>query len=120
MSSLESLFGIWKLRSLLDVENGIEKHRDYKIEGRLIYAKPDSVFVGLTYHKPSGYSSSFYTGRFQLDGALIKHHIDFSSDEERNHTTLERRFSFEGESTLILAGKSHSGKSVKLIWEREK
>lgn len=117
---IESLFNIWRLKSISDLSEGKAVKRNYKTEGRLIYSKPNHIFVGLCYHKPSGYKSNFYTGTFEVneEESKVFHKIIISSDDQRNGSTLERSFSLEG-PILTLRGQNHIGNEVELVWERE-
>ena len=55
---MEKLIAAWKLGSSEDLdETNSFKEREYKIERRLLYSKPNNVFVGLEYFHVDGYKS---------------------------------------------------------------
>lgn len=116
--SKEEVYGVWSLRKLVDIQDGLEVERPYKIEGRLIYSSPNIMFVGFNYFKDSRFHSNFYTGEFTIEKGKMFHHVRLSSDESCYQTTLERSFRFLDQNTIILEGLNNAGVAARVVWDK--
>jgi len=107
--------------------------------GRIVYTA-DGQMIGILAHerrpKPKGPIATdgealelyrtfvSYTGRYELAGDTVTHHVDISWNEVWTGTDLVRRLKLDGErltlSTLSGTGSTDSRQGVSvLVWERE-
>jgi len=142
MMNKQQMVGTWKLRSCVrEVAETGEKFEPLGKApfGRLVYTATGHI-IGILAHekrpKPNGPIATdseatelfrtfvSYTGRYELVGDKVLHHVDSSWNEVWTGTDLVRQVSFDGQkltlSTLPGVGSHDSRRGVSvLVWERE-
>lgn len=124
---MDALIGVWFLADWRRID-GQPAQFGASVDGRLCYERGGfvSAFLMRTDWGATGPAGGpgfmGYAGRWRVEGAEVRHEIDFASIPEWVGTTLVREWSFAPTGDLVLLTPWHDGRSGrtrdKLIWRR--
>jgi len=91
----------------------------------LILYTPDGMMAAFVQRDPAlpgeGPPLAAYAGRWEMEGDMVRHHVQFNTEADRTGQTLIRRARFEGK-TLVLQTEKKAGKRglswMDFAWQR--
>jgi hypothetical protein len=104
---MEGLIGVWSLADWRRIDGGAAQFGE-SVVGKLCYERGGFVSAFLmrtdwgTTGPASGPGFMGYAGRWRVEGAEVRHAIEFASIPEWVGTTLVREWSFTPEGILVL------------------
>jgi len=85
--------------------------KDTAVKGLIIYSTDGYMAVSIESAEPRGEMGKFtsYTGRYEIDGGTVKHHIAMSSNPKLVGTTQVRICDLKGDTLDLKAERSLAG-----------
>lgn len=135
------LVGAWDMLGEEDVdEQGVPVHEPVSRRGRVVYTAGGHVSVVSTpaIRRPVPSTGSrpvltgataddiltavagcaAYCGRYDVDGDIVRHHVEVALNPNAIGTALTRRFELDGDRLTFFAAPVHGGAFLRIRWRR--
>jgi hypothetical protein len=106
------LIGSWEQTGMeFRDQTGKTVKKDTAVKGLIIYSTDGHMAVSIESPEPRGEMGAFtsYTGRYEIAGNTVKHHITMSSNPKLVGTTQVRIAELSGDNLTLKAERSLAG-----------